>query len=113
MKFDLKVFRPHAVIGSLAFGIVNLNGCVTYDPPPQESKPVPPQVDSWTHVPINNWGPLSYGKRDEAMAILGNKDAVSISRARYDELAHSPDDMFPAKQLVIPTGNQLYLVKGR
>jgi hypothetical protein len=113
MKFDLQAFRLPTVIGSLAFGTVNLTGCVTYDPPPQESKPVPAQVDSWSHISIKSWGELSFDKRDEALALLGNKDAVPISKASYEELSHPPNGIFPAKPLVIPRGNQLYLVKGR
>ena len=113
MKFDFKGFRAPTAIGSLAFGIVNLTGCVTYDPPPQQSKSVPTQVDSWSHISIKSWAGLSHDKGDEALALLGNKDAVPISQARYGELSHSPDDIFPAKPLVIPKGSQLYLVKGR
>lgn len=113
MKFYQKDFRKPAVTGSLAFCIVSLTGCVTYDPPPQQSKPVPAQVDNWTHVSVKNWGELSYDKLGEALGMLGNKDVVPISKKRYEELSSSSNDMFPAKQIVIPKGNQLYLVKGR
>ena len=113
MKFDRQALRLPIVIGSLAFGFVSLTGCVTYDPPPQESKPVPAHVDGWTHVSIKNWGRLSYDKREEALALLGTKDVVSISKTRYEELSQSSSDMFPVQPLVVPKGAQLYLVKGR
>ena len=113
MRFSLKDVRAPAAIGSLVFGIVSLSGCVTYDPPPQELKPVPVLVDRWTHVPIKNWGKLSYDKRGEALALLGNKDVISINMADYERLAHSPSDMLPVQPLIVPKGYQIYLIKGR
>jgi hypothetical protein len=109
MKFKLTFLRSSMGIISLIVIILNLTACVTYDPPPQESKPVPTQVDSWSHIPTKNWEGVNYEKRDEALTLLGKKDVVPISVVRSKELSYSPQEKSP----VVPNGHKLYLVKGR
>ncbi|MFM2198220.1 MAG: hypothetical protein RLZZ505_1652 [Verrucomicrobiota bacterium] len=112
MSFFKRQMKP-AIVVAVALGSFLLNSCVSYDPPPQESKPVPAKVESWRHISTNSWGSLSYSKRTEALELLANKDFVAISETRYKELSLAPDDLFPAKQIIVPSGCQLYLVKGR
>lgn len=96
-------------ITSLAF----LSGCVRYDPPPQESVPVPADVEQWKHVPVKNWGGVYWDRRQEALGLLGNKDVVPLSPERYQKLIETPGNWPEIEPVVIPAGQQLYLVRGR
>ena len=94
--------------------VLSLPGCSTaYDPPPQASKPVPAGVESWTKIPRRNWGSVSYDKREEALSLMGAKDAIPLRDEQYEKLREVPTGWSQPAPVETPAGSKLYLVRGR
>lgn len=94
-------------------GVLFLSGCVTYDPPPQASVPVPSDVEKWTPISVKSWGTVAWEKTDEALRLLGGREVVPISPSLYQALIEQPGGLFKIRPINTPSGHRLYLIRGR
>jgi hypothetical protein len=105
--------RIHSrVVLALAVAASGLLGsCVTYDPPPQASKPVPADVDSWQKIPRRSWKATAYEKREEALQMLKGKDWLRIDATKRDYLMADPTPVASPIAMEVPKHHQIYLVR--
>jgi hypothetical protein len=97
----------------LALAAVLLSSCVTYDPPPQASKPVPADVDTWQKISKASWRDPVYEKREEALQMLKGKDWLPIDATKRDYLMADPTPVVSPISMEVPKHHQIYLVRGR
>ena len=88
-----------------------LSGCTTYDPPPQASKPVPADVDTWQKIPTSSWKPAAYEKREEALQMLKGKDWLKIDATQRNYFMAM--SFASPMGMIVPKHHQIYLVRGR
>ncbi|MEK7954135.1 hypothetical protein [Luteolibacter soli] len=102
---------PRAVVALAIAVSALLTGCVTHDPPPQASKPVPADVDTWQKISTKSWQVPVYEKREKALQMLQGKDWRRINANQYYDLTTGPQPTSLKIDLLV--SQQLYLVKGR
>jgi hypothetical protein len=103
--------HPRAIFTLAAAVSVLMTGCTTYDPPPQASKPVPANVDTWQKISIKSWETPAYEKREEALQMLKGKDWMRIDATQRDHLMAS--SLASPIAMEVPKHHQLFLVRGR
>ena len=89
------------------------SSCMTYDPPPQVSKPIPADVDTWQKISTKSWNATAYEKRGEALQMLKGKDWLRIDETQQNYLMADPTPVVSPIGMTVPPGQQIYLVRGR
>ena len=102
---------PRAVFALAAAASGLLSSCTTYDPPPQASKPVPANVDSWQKISTKSWKTPAYEKREEALQMLEGKDWLRIDATQRNHLMAM--SFASPIWMEVPKHHQLFLVRGR
>jgi hypothetical protein len=105
--------HSRAALGLVAAASGLLSNCVTYDPPPQASKPVPADVDTWQKIPTRYWRVPVSKKREEALQMLGKKDWVRIDATQRNYLNNDPASLVSPISMEVPKHLQICLVRGR
>jgi len=90
-----------------------LSSCMTYDPPPQASKPIPADVDTWQKISTRSWKATAYEKREEALQMLKGKDWLRIDATQRDYFMADPTPVVSPIPMNVPKHHQIYLVRGR
>jgi hypothetical protein len=105
--------HPRAAFAVVAAASALLGSCMTYDPPPQASKPVPADVDTWQKISTRSWKATAYEKREKALQILKGKDWLRIDATQRDYLMADPTPVASPIGMTVPPQHQIYLVRGR
>jgi hypothetical protein len=105
--------HPRVVFAIAAAASVLFSSCMTYDPPPQASKPIPADVDSWQKISAKSWAVPDYEKRERALQMLHGTDWRRIDANQCYDLATGSERKPLSIDLLASKPNQLFLVRGR